>query len=391
MGTPLLTIRGLKKSFGNKLVLDGVDMEVDRGSITTVMGKSGIGKSVLLKCIAGIYEFDAGDILIEGKSGVGARSRAPEAPRLSYLFQGNALFDSLTAMENVALPLIETTRTRPRAIRERVMALFSQLDLGDVATKYPNQMSGGMQKRVALARALITQPQLILFDEPTTGLDPQRKNSVFTMIADFQHKFDFTAIIVSHDIPEVLFISDQVYWMDRGQIRFVGAPTDLEQVRDPALLDFVHHRNELLSELAGQKGRTALFADWPELSRSYDFFVVASCTTERRRPGSELGLRRFVSYREAVTAVAAIGRRHSGVYFLDERHFGYAISSENEQAVQTEAEQLLRTVSDGSNLRTITRYHWGARAYKLGDVPSPASLWTLEEIAEVLANTQQPK
>jgi len=391
MGAPFLSIRGLKKSFGSNLVLDGLDMEVERGSITTVMGKSGIGKSVLLKCIAGIYEPDAGEILIEGKPGVGARSRAPDAPRLSYLFQGNALFDSLTAMENVALPLIETTKTRPRAIRERVMALFAQLDLGDVAAQYPNQMSGGMQKRVALARALITQPQLILFDEPTTGLDPQRKNSVFTMIADFQRKFDFTAIIVSHDIPEVLFISDRVDWMDRGQIRFVGAPTDLEQVRDPALLDFVHHRNELLSELAGQKGRSALFAEWPELRRSYDFFVVASCTTERRRPGSELGLRRFVSYREAVVAVAAIGRQHSEVYFLDERHFGYAISGKDEESVQTEAEQLLRTVSDGSNLKNITRYHWGGRAYKLGYVLSPAALWILEENAEVLANTQQPK
>jgi energy-coupling factor transporter ATP-binding protein EcfA2 len=292
-------------------------------------------------------------------------------------------------MDNVALPLIETTRTRPRAVREKVLALFEQLDLGNVAGQYPNQMSGGMQKRVALARALITQPQLILFDEPTTGLDPQRKNSVFTMIADFRSKFDFTALIVSHDIPEVLFISDQVDWMDGGKIRFVGHPTDLEQVRDPALLDFVHHRNELLSELAGQKGRTALFADWPELRRSYDYFVVASCTTERRRPGSELGLRRFVSYREAVAAVTSISRQHSEVYFLDERHFGFAIGGASPEAVRAEAEAILQEVSDGSNFRNITRYHWGAHAYRLPDVPSPANLWILEENAEVLANTQQ--
>jgi phospholipid/cholesterol/gamma-HCH transport system ATP-binding protein len=386
VATPFLEIRGLKKSFGSHTVLDGVDLTAERGSITTIMGKSGIGKSVLLKCIAGIYQADAGEILIEGKPRQGARSRAADAPRLSYLFQGNALFDSLTAMENVALPLVETTRTKPRAIRERVLALFAQLDLGNVAGQYPNQMSGGMQKRVALARALITQPQLILFDEPTTGLDPQRKNSVFTMIADFRRKFDFTAVIVSHDIPEVLFISDQVDWMDAGKIRFVGHPTDLEQVRDPSLLDFVHHRNELLSELAGQKGRTALFADWPDLRRSYDYFVVASCTTERRRPGSELGLRRFVSYREAVAAVAAISRQHSEVYFLDERHFGFAIGGASQDAVQAEAEGILQSVSDGSNLRNITRYHWGARAYKLPDVTSPSALWILEENAHFLAN-----
>jgi phospholipid/cholesterol/gamma-HCH transport system ATP-binding protein len=392
MGTSFLEIRGLRKSFGSNVVLDGVDLTVERGSITTIMGKSGIGKSVLLKCIAGIYQGDAGEILIEGKPGGGTRARAPGAPRLSYLFQGNALFDSMTAMDNVALPLRETTKTRPRVVRERVLELFAQLDLGNVADQYPNQMSGGMQKRVALARALITQPQLILFDEPTTGLDPQRKNSVFTMIADFRRKFDFTAVIVSHDIPEVLFISDQVDWMDGGKIRFVGQPTDLEQVRDPGLLDFVHHRNELLSELAGQKGRTALFADWPELRRSYDYFVVASCTTERRRPGSELGLRRFVSYREAVAAVAAISRQHSEVYFLDERHFGFAIGGSSPEAVQAEAEGILQALSDGSNLRNITRYHWGARAYRMPDVNSPAALWTLEENAEVLANTQpQPK
>jgi len=388
MGTPFLQIRGLKKSFGSRTVLDGVDLTVERGSITTIMGKSGIGKSVLLKCIADIYQPDAGEILIEGKPGRGAKCHAEGVPRMSYLFQGNALFDSMTAMDNVALPLVETTRTRPRAAREQVLALFQQLDLGNVADQYPNQMSGGMQKRVALARALISQPQLILFDEPTTGLDPQRKNSVFTMIADFQRKFDFTAVIVSHDIPEVLFISDQVDWMDAGKIRFVGHPTDLEQVRDPALLDFVYHRNELLSELAGQKGRTALFADWSDLQRSYDYFVVASCATERRRPGAELGLRRFVSYREAVAAVAAISRQHSDVYFLDERHFGFAIAGASPEAVQEEAEGLLRAVSDGSNLRNITRYHWGARAYKLPDVANPSALWTLEENAEILANTQ---
>jgi phospholipid/cholesterol/gamma-HCH transport system ATP-binding protein len=290
MSTPFLELRAVRKAFDDRVILDGVDLAVERGSITTIMGKSGIGKSVLLKCIAGIYKPDAGEILIEGEPAARARFRSTDAPRLSYLFQGNALFDSMTAMDNVALPLVETTRTRPRAVREKVLALFDQLDLGDVADQYPNQMSGGMQKRVALARALITQPQLILFDEPTTGLDPQRKNSVFTMIADYRRKFDFTAIIVSHDIPEVLFISDQVDWMDRGRIRFVGAPTDLEQARDPALLDFIHHRNELLSELAGQKGRTALFADWSDLQRSFD---AISALRSEARMSQQFRLRRW--------------------------------------------------------------------------------------------------
>ena len=382
MSHSFLEIRGVKKAFGSHVVLDGIDLTAERGSITTIMGKSGIGKSVLLKCIAGIYTADSGEILIDGVPSTEARNRSAGAPRLSYLFQGNALFDSLTAMENVALPLLETTKTRQRAARKQVLELFEQLDLGDVAQQYPSQMSGGMQKRVALARALITQPQLILFDEPTAGLDPARKNSVFTMIADYRRKFDFTAVIVSHDIPEVLFISDRVAWMDRGMIRFVGAPTDLEMAREPELLDFVHHRNELLSELAGQRGRSALFADWPELRRAYSYFVVANCATDRRRPGSELGLRRFAGYRDAVAAAAHIEPNHSQIYFLDERHFGFGISAADGDAARTEVDRALQVINDQATPNHVTRYRWSTHSYALAVVANPMSLWTLEEEAE---------
>lgn len=396
MSQPFLEIKGLKKAFGEVVVLDGMDLVVERGSITTIMGKSGIGKSVLLKCIAGIHRPDAGQILIDGQPYTGARSARPAGrgnghanlPRLSYCFQGNALFDSLTAMENVALPLIETTRTRTRVAWKQALKLFEQLDLGDIANKYPSEISGGMQKRVALARALITQPQLILFDEPTTGLDPQRKNGVFTMVADYRRRFDFTALMVSHDIPEALFVSDRVAWMDRGQMRFVGAPTDLELVRDPALLEFVHHRNELLSDLGRQEGRTALFTDWSELRRWYNHFVVTSCATERRRPGSELGLRRFASYQTAVAAMATLNRKYSKIYFLDERHFGFGINGESE-ALTTEIDRALQAVNDQETSRHVTRYRWSARSYRLADVANPAALWILEDQAEIAA-TQSP-
>jgi phospholipid/cholesterol/gamma-HCH transport system ATP-binding protein len=342
-----------------------------------------------LKCIAGIYTADSGEILIDGVPSTEARNRSPGAPRLSYLFQGNALFDSLTAMENVALPLLETTKTRPRVARKQVLELFEQLDLGDVAQQFPSQMSGGMQKRVALARALITQPQLILFDEPTTGLDPARKNSVFTMIADYRRKFDFTAVIVSHDIPEVLFISDRVAWLDRGMVRFVGAPTELERAREPDLLDFVHHRNELLSELAGQRDRSALFADWPNLRRSFDYFVVANCATDRRRPGSELGLSRYVGYRDAVTAASGIQQKHSQIYFLDERHFGFGISAADPEAAQAEVDRALHVINGQVTPKDVTRYRWSTHSYRLADVANPMSLWTLEEQAEQSENPVQ--
>jgi phospholipid/cholesterol/gamma-HCH transport system ATP-binding protein len=383
MSHSFLEIKGVRKAFGENVVLDGIDLQVERGSITTIMGKSGIGKSVLLKCIAGIHPPDAGEILIDGSPCRRGKCAGESTFRLSYLFQHNALFDSFTAMENVALPLVETSKTSPRAARVRVLKLFEQLDLGDVAHKYPSQISGGMQKRVALARALITQPQLILFDEPTAGLDPARKNSVFTMVADYRRRFDFTALMVSHDIPEALFISDRVAWMDRGKMRFVGAPTDLEIARDPALLEFVHHRNELLSDLAGQQGRTTLFADWNELRRTYDQFVVVSCATERRRPGSELGLRRFASYQEAVGGMAQLLRTHSQIYFLDERHFGFALGPGAADTVTDEIEQCLKGVNEQATGTQATRYRWSARTYRMADVPNPSALWMLEDQAEL--------
>jgi len=382
MGTPFLEIKGLKKAFNGRVVLDGLDLTVDRGSITTIMGKSGIGKSVLLKCIANLIEYDAGEILLDGQHCIGANC-GKDSPRLSYLFQQNALFDSMTAEENVAFPLVETTRLRRREIRRKVKELFVQLDLGDVAAKYPAEMSGGMQKRVALARALITQPQLILFDEPTTGLDPQRKNSVFTMVADYRKRFDFTAVMVSHDIPEALFVSDRVAWVDQGHVRFVGSPTDLELTRDPELVEFVHHRNGLLSDLAGQQSRSALFADWPDLRKKFDEFIVATCVTERRRPGSDLGLKRFASYREAVATTASIAKDGSSIYFLDERHFGFAVKSNPTQPSLTEISNCLRALNDAQPLTVLTSYHWSARSYRLNGLPSPSALWTLEDLPSI--------
>jgi phospholipid/cholesterol/gamma-HCH transport system ATP-binding protein len=386
MSDAFLEIRGVRKAFGENVVLDDISLSVERGSITTIMGKSGIGKSVLLKCIAGIHKPDAGEILIDGRPCLASKNCGENGPRLSYLFQHNALFDSLTAMENVALPLIETSRTSNRAAKARVLALFKQLDLGDIAKMYPSQISGGMQKRVALARALITQPQLILFDEPTAGLDPARKNGVFTMVADYRRRFDFTALMVSHDIPEALFVSDRVAWMDRGQMRFVGAPTDLEIARDPALLEFVHHRNELLSDLAGQQGRSTLFSDWSELRKNYVQFVVVSCATERRRPGSELGLRRFASYQAAVAGMSQLHRTRSQIYFLDERHFGFGVGPGDSETVAEEIEQCLKGVNAQATSAHATRYRWSARSYKLSSVPHPSALWTLEDQA-ALAST----
>jgi phospholipid/cholesterol/gamma-HCH transport system ATP-binding protein len=241
MADAFLKIRNLKKYFGSNKVLDGVDLDVARGSVTTIIGKSGIGKSVLLKCIADLLAPDCGLIELEGQAIARSRLGNSGGPGVSfsYMFQNNALFDSLTTAENVALPLVEGSGLKRVEIQQRVAAMLQQLELDASAQRYPGELSGGMKKRVALARALITQPQVVLFDEPTTGLDPERKFSVFEMIADYRARFGFTALLVSHDIPEVFEISDHVAWLDAGKIRFWGSPAALQVEAEPMLAGFL--------------------------------------------------------------------------------------------------------------------------------------------------------
>jgi phospholipid/cholesterol/gamma-HCH transport system ATP-binding protein len=229
MSDSFLQIRGLKKHFGTKRVLDGIDLDIARASVTTIIGKSGIGKSVFLKCIANLIAPDGGEILLDGVA-MGSNRRGADQTEgfsFSYMFQNNALFDSLTAFENVALPLREAVGLSATEVAARVNELLEQLDLAEAGSRYPAELSGGMQKRVALARALVTKPEVVLFDEPTTGLDPERKFGVFDMIADYRERFGFTALLVSHDIPEVFEISDKVAWLDDGKIRFFGDPSGL--------------------------------------------------------------------------------------------------------------------------------------------------------------------
>lgn len=240
-----LKIRGLKKHFGDKRVLDGVDLDVEAASVTTIIGKSGIGKSVLLKCIANLLKPDAGTIELDGKAISQSRRRANSdaGVSFSYMFQNNALFDSLSAFDNVALPLREATKLSKAEIKERVDAMLEHLELSDSASRFPGELSGGMKKRVALGRAFITKPQVVLFDEPTTGLDPERKFSVFEMIADYRERFGFTALLVSHDIPEVFEISDRVAWLDGGTIKFFGKPDELNSDAQVALSGFLSKAN----------------------------------------------------------------------------------------------------------------------------------------------------
>lgn len=257
--TPLLEVEGLCKSFGPRQVLCGVDLRVDKGAVFTVLGPSGAGKSVLLKCLADVLQPDKGALRFEGQTMNfrDARQRRDFHRRCSFLFQGNALFDSLTALENVALPLEQTTRLPRSEILRRSLHALEQLELAEHAHEYPAQLSGGMQKRLALARALVTQPELVFFDEPTAGLDPLRRNAVFLMIAKYQRQFGFTALVVSHDLTEALAASNRVALLDRGRIRFIGTPQEFEASAEPVVCAFRDNAQALRSALSQLNGHAS--------------------------------------------------------------------------------------------------------------------------------------
>jgi phospholipid/cholesterol/gamma-HCH transport system ATP-binding protein len=229
---PILQVHGLRKQFGDNVVLASVNLVVPRGSIVSVLGRSGTGKSVFLKCLAGLLRPDAGEVRFENGSADAVRRRC------SYLFQANALFDSLTALENVALPLEQTTRLSRPEIAQVARNALGSLGLDRFADHFPAQMSGGMQKRLALARALVTQPELVLFDEPTAGLDPPARNAVFEMIVQYRQEFDFTAVVVTHDVPEALAASDRVALLEEGRTYFEGTPAEFAASGDCIVRSF---------------------------------------------------------------------------------------------------------------------------------------------------------
>ncbi len=224
-------------------MLRGVDMEIPAGGLTAIIGKSGGGKSVLLKHIIGLMRPDSGDVWFEGRA-LGAmtgQERKALKGAMSYMFQGMALFDSLNVFDNIALPLRERLRLGEGEVKRRVDEKLRQLDLKNIEDKYPSQISGGMQKRVALARALITEPRIVLFDEPTTGLDPLRKWSVFKLIDDSRKAFGFTGVMVSHDIPDVFEIASRVAVLDEGKIVFQGSSEKALASDLPLLKSFLPH------------------------------------------------------------------------------------------------------------------------------------------------------
>jgi len=289
MDEPILQIRDLHKRFRKLQVLRGVNLDIRTGETTTIIGKSGTGKSVLLKHLICLLEPDRGRVLFQGQDlrKMKRRELLAYRRRFSYMFQHMALFDSLSVYDNVAMPLRETLRLKPPAVRERVYEMLAEVELEEFAHSFPGELSGGMQKRVALARALVTHPEIVLFDEPTTGLDPIRKASVHSLIAETQKSFGFTAIIVSHDIPDVFDVSDTVAMLEQGRVIATGPPAQIEAAKDSRVRSFLQG---IASEESAKWEAEAHIGDTIVLERSGGLnsnMTVLALTLERRQAVQE--------------------------------------------------------------------------------------------------------
>lgn len=229
------------KSFQGQEVLKGITLEIPKGQITAIIGRSGSGKTVLLKHLIGLIKPDRGQVLVDGVDIGTLRGRALDKlrERFGILFQGGALFDSLTVFDNVAFPLREKTRMPETEIKERVEEKLHAVGLAGMGYKYPIELSGGMKKRAALARALIMNPEIVLFDEPTTGLDPIMLNAIHRLIAETQKALGFTAVVVSHDIPEIFDIAHRVAVIHEGAIVEHGSPEGILGSQDPVVRQFL--------------------------------------------------------------------------------------------------------------------------------------------------------
>jgi phospholipid/cholesterol/gamma-HCH transport system ATP-binding protein len=278
---PLIKFENVSKSFGTNQVLKEVSLSIYQGEVTAIIGKSGVGKSVLLKHIIGLMQPDAGEIFFNGRPL--SRMKNPEIDKLrekfSYVFQDTALFDSMTVRENIAFPLRGGTSLPKSEVKSRVEEKMRLFELLGVHDKYPSQISGGMKRRLALARALVTEPEVVLLDEPTTGLDPIRKNAVYSMIVDLQKKIGFSAVMISHEIPDIFYFSQRIAMLNDGIICFEGTPEEIRRFSDPVVRQFINGLEKPRDMLTGMATRTQVERKFQEeLARlqlhRIDFCVV---------------------------------------------------------------------------------------------------------------------
>lgn len=238
----MIEVIDLYKSFHGYEVLRGINLKVEEGQILALIGGSGKGKSVILRHIIGLVKPDRGKILIDNQDVSKLRGRMLKQlkERLGIVFQGGALFDSMTVFENIAFPLKEKTRMKSPQIQDMVFRELARVGLSGAENKYPSEISGGMKKRVALARCLVMNPEIVLFDEPTTGLDPLIGKAIHKLIRECQKSFNFTAIIVTHEVPAIFSMVDRVAMLYDGKILASGTPEEIKMSKNPVIHQFIY-------------------------------------------------------------------------------------------------------------------------------------------------------
>ena len=238
---PIIELEKVSKSFGEFTVLDELDLVLKKDMVNIIIGRSGGGKSVLLKHVVGLLKPDSGRVLIQGRDIVPMKEREMAGVRRSFgmLFQDAALFDSFTVEENVAFPLREHTRKNLREVQEIVDSKLASVGLTGMGRKMPSELSGGMRKRVGLARALVMEPQIVLFDEPTSGLDPVMSAAINELILRTREEFKATCVVISHDIDATMKIADRIYMLYQGRIIAQGTPDEISTLNDPVVRQFI--------------------------------------------------------------------------------------------------------------------------------------------------------
>jgi phospholipid/cholesterol/gamma-HCH transport system ATP-binding protein len=239
--TPFISVRGLEKALGGKPILRGIDLDIRAGETMVVLGGSGEGKSVMLRHLNGLLRPDRGEVVVDGErlNDLGEDELGEVRLEVAMVFQGGALFDSLTVYQNVAYPLREHTKMSEPQMRERVGELLAMVELNGIERLYPAELSGGMRKRVALARAIALQPRAVLYDEPTTGLDPITTHKISALIRSLQDRLGFTSVVVTHDIKSALMVGDRFALLDKGRIRFTGTVAEARASSDALMREFI--------------------------------------------------------------------------------------------------------------------------------------------------------
>ena len=242
---PMISVRKLTKTLGQQDVLRGINLEVERGDTCVVIGRSGSGKSVLLKHLIGLFKPSSGEVWVDGEeiSVLPERKLGPVRKKVGILFQGAALFDSMNVEENIAFPLRESGVTDAKEIRDRVAEALEMVDLAGEQRKMPENLSGGMRKRVGLARTIVSRPACLLYDEPTTGLDPIATDSINRLIRRLQKRLSVTSVVVTHDMKTAFHTADHVAYLHEGRIYFDGTPGQLRGSNDRVIQDFILGRS----------------------------------------------------------------------------------------------------------------------------------------------------